>query len=199
MKLILLESVDGLGRPGDQVNVKNGYARNYLLPQRLAAVRTEDSLRMLGKLQAKAEAEERALVTSMEVLAEKLKGLEVEVTARATEEGHLFGSVTEKDIHLAIVAAGWDVPQRAVRLTAHLKDAGVHDVPLHLYGEINVIVKVDVVPIDMEGTRIEAMGYDEHAEDADDEAADDAESGSAAESGGEAPSSDGQAAATADA
>ena len=57
MKLILLESVEGLGRPGDQVNVKNGFARNYLLPERKAVVLTEDSLRMLGKLKVKASAE----------------------------------------------------------------------------------------------------------------------------------------------
>ncbi len=161
MKLILLESVDGLGRPGDQVNVKNGFARNYLLPQRKAVVLTEDSMRMLGKLQAKAEAEERALISSMEELASKIKGLEIAVEARATEEGHLFGSVTEKDIHGAIEAAGWEVALRAVRLPSHLKDCGVHEVTLHLYGEITADIQVEVVPIDMEGNRIEPVVEEE--------------------------------------
>lgn len=200
MKLILLESVDGLGRPGDQVNVKNGFARNYLLPQRKAVVLTEDSMRMLGKLQAKAEAEERAMISSMEELAAKVKGLAVEVMARATEEGHLFGSVTEKDIHLAIVAAGWDVALRAVRMPMHLKDAGVHEVELHLYGEITALISVEVVPIDMEGNRIEPMGHaqpdgeDDRSSESGEGGADDAAAGD-----GGAPLADGTAAATAEA
>jgi large subunit ribosomal protein L9 len=198
MKLILLESVAGLGRPGDQVNVKNGFARNYLLPQRKAVVRTDDSMRMLGKLQAKADAEERALISSMEELSAKLKGLAVEVMARATDDGHLFGSVTEKDIHLAIVAAGWDVALRAVRLPMHLKDAGVHEVVLHLYGEILVPISVEVVPIDMEGTRIEPMGQ-ARAEGSEDDPAKSGEADDAASAEGEAPPADGQAAATAEA
>ncbi|MDG2148099.1 MAG: 50S ribosomal protein L9 [Planctomycetota bacterium] len=194
MKLILLESVEGLGRPGDQVNVKNGFARNYLLPERKAVVLTEDSLRMLGKLKVKAEEEERAMISSMEELAVKLRGLHVEVMARATEEGHLFGSVTEKDIHGAIVAAGWDVAQRAIRLPMHLKDSGVHEVALHLYGDITESITVEVVPIDMEGTRIESLGAEgESAGDAEDESA------RGEEGDGEAPLSDGEPATTAEA
>ena len=194
MKLILLESVEGLGRPGDQVNVKNGFARNYLLPERKAVVLTEDSLRMLGKLKVKAEEEERAMISSMEELAVKLRGLHVEVMARATEEGHLFGSVTEKDIHGAIVAAGWDVTQRAVRLPMHLKDSGVHEVVLHLYGDITEKITVEVVPIDMEGTRIDSS-------EAGEEPAGDAEEESAPgeEGDGETPLSNGEPATTAEA
>jgi len=155
VKLILLESVYGLGRPGDEVNVKAGYARNFLVPQRKAVRHSADTVRLLDKLRRKAKEEERAMISSMQELAGKLEGFAVQVQARATDEGHLFGSVTEKDIQFALEAAGWDVPQRAVRLPAHLKDAGEQDVELHLHGEIRAMIKVDVVPVDAEGQPIE--------------------------------------------
>ncbi len=155
MKLLLLESVAGLGRPGDQVNVKDGYARNFLLPQRQAVRLTDDSLRMLGSLNRKADEEERAMISSMEELAAKIKGTLVSVEARATDEGHLFGSVTEKDIHLALVAAGWEVEQRMVRMELHIKESGETEVALHLHGEIIVPITVNVVPLDMDGLVID--------------------------------------------
>ena len=154
MELILLETVEGLGRPGDQVKVRPGYARNYLLPRRKAVPLSADVLRNLSKLKAKAEAEERAVVSTMEDLARRIGGFQVQILARATEEGHLFGSVTDKDVHTALAGAGWILPLRAVRLASHLKEAGVAEVPLHLHGEITATVKVEVVPVDSEGNRI---------------------------------------------
>jgi large subunit ribosomal protein L9 len=175
MKLILLETVDGLGRPGDEVRVKDGFARNFLLPKRKAVRHNVDSLRMLARLRKKAEEEERALIASMEELAEKVSGLAIEVRARATEDRHLFGSVTEKDIHLAILAAGWDaVPLRAVRLSAHIKEAGEEQLELHLHGDIRAPYTLTVVPVDIDGDVIELRNAGEHADDgADDEDGDD--------------------------
>lgn len=155
MELILLESVEGLGRPGDQVKVRPGYARNFLLPSAKAVPVSADALRSLDKLKAKADAEERAMLSSMEELAASIEGARVQISARATAEGHLFGSVTEKDIHAALTAAGWKVSARAVRMPAHLKEAGVAPVELHLYGTITATVQVEVVPIDAEGNRVE--------------------------------------------
>ena len=158
MNLILLETVEGLGRPGDQVRVKDGFARNFLLPGRKAVRNTPDALRMLGRLHRKAEEEERALIASMEDLAAKVKGVELEVRARATEERHLFGSVTEKDIHTSLVEAGWDaVPLRAVRLTQHLKEAGEYELELHLHGDILAPYKLTVIPVDLDGEVIEDL------------------------------------------
>ena len=152
---------------------------------------------MLGKLKAKADAEERALISSMEELGSKVAGLAVEVQARATEDGHLFGSVTEKDIHVAIVGAGWDVPLRAVRLPAHIKDAGLHTVTLHLYGEITADITVTVVPVDLEGQKIEVM-HDSSMRGSDDDEDDDDDDAPSAD--GEATEATGdQAAATAEA
>ncbi len=155
--LILLESVTGLGRPGDKVRVRPGYARNFLLPQHKAAPVNADVLRNLTKLKAKADEEERAMVSSMTELAAKLSGCEVEILARATEEGHLFGSVTEKDIQDALTAQGWELPVRCVRLELHVKEAGASEAIVHLYGTIETAVKVNVVPVDAEGNVIEVV------------------------------------------
>lgn len=191
MKLLLLESVEGLGRPGDQVNVKAGFARNYLVPNRLATRVTNDTLRMLDKLKAKAEEEERAAIASAKELAEKINGFEVKVEARATDEGHLFGSVTEKDIQRALTEAGWEISQRAVRLTAHLKEAGVETVELHIYADITATIQVEVVPIDIEGNVVDpnaaVEGEDEDGEGEGDGEGQAAEGEAAAESDAEEP------------
>jgi large subunit ribosomal protein L9 len=157
VELILLQSIEGLGRPGDQVKVRDGYARNFLLPHGKAVPVSADALRGLSRLKQRAEEEERALLSTMEELARKIEGAQVQISARATEEGHLFGSVTERDVHAALVAAGWQVGLRMVRMLAHLKQAGVADVELHLHGSIKATVKVEVVPIDAEGNRIEVV------------------------------------------
>jgi large subunit ribosomal protein L9 len=157
MELILLQSVEGLGRPGDQVKVRDGYARNFLLPRGKAVPLSADALRGLSKLKKKADEEEKALLNTMEALAARIAGAQVQITARATEEGHLFGSVTDRDVLAALVAAGWQVPPRSVRLPAHIKQAGTTDVELHLHGAIIASVKVEVVPVDVEGNRIEVV------------------------------------------
>lgn len=164
MELILLQSVEGLGRPGDQVKVRDGYARNFLLPLGKAVPLSPDALRGLSKLKKKAEEEEKALLSSMEELSRKIEGAQVQITARSTEEGHLFGSVTERDVHAALTLAGWQVPLKSVRMAAHLKQSGVADVPLHLHGSIIATVKVEVVPVDVEGNRIEVVAPPPHAE-----------------------------------
>jgi len=157
MELILLQSVEGLGHPGDQVKVRDGYARNFLMPKGKAVPVSPDALRGLSKLKKRAEEEEKALLSTMEQLAAKIAGTLVQITARATEEGHLFGSVTERDVHHALTAAGWQLPLRAVRMLAHLKEAGTTDVELHLHGTITTLVKVEVLPVDAEGNRIEVV------------------------------------------
>jgi len=173
MHLILLESVEGVGRPGDQVKVKPGFARNYLLPQRKAMPLTEDSLRMLGKLKAKADAEERALISSMEEMSRKIAGLKLSIEARATEEGHLFGSVSDKDVLQVLKAGGWEVGSRAVRLSSHIKDAGQHPITLHLHADITAEITLEVLPIDADGNRFEPVAHATGAGDDDLEPGDD--------------------------
>ena len=182
MELILLQSVEGLGRPGDQVKVRDGYARNFLLPHGKAVPISPNALRGLSKLKKKAEEEEKALLSSMEQLAQKIAGAQVQISARATEEGHLFGSVTDRDVHHALTTAGWQLPPRAVRLPAHLKEAGTSDVELHLHGEITATVKVEIVPVDAEGNRIEVVAPSQAAAAPAEEAVE--EGGEAAEEAG---------------
>ena len=155
MELILLQSVEGLGRPGDQVKVRDGYARNFLLPKGKAVPLSPNALRGLSKLKQKADEEEKALLSTMEELARKIEGTVLKISARATEEGHLFGSVTERDVHVALTTGGWTVPLKSVRMAAHLKEAGVTDVPLHLHGSIVATIKIEVVPVDAEGNTID--------------------------------------------
>ena len=170
MKLLLLESVEGLGRPGDQVDVKPGFARNYLIPQAKAVRVNSDTLRMLGRLQEQAAAEERAMISSMQELADKINGFAVEVSARATEARHLFGSVPEKDVQAALVAGGGaHHTVRQDRMDGHLKGDGEHEVELHLYGEIEAAVKVTVIPVDAEGLPIEILEPEETEDDDPDE------------------------------
>jgi large subunit ribosomal protein L9 len=155
MEVVLIESVFGLGRPGDQVKVKSGYARNYLFPHAKAVPVSADVMRNLGKLKERADEEERAMISSMEELRAKLAGTVVEITARATEEGHLFGSVTDKDIQSVLARDGWSLPPRSVRLEGHVKEAGDTTVEVHLYGEISADIQVRVVPVDGDGNPID--------------------------------------------
>lgn len=98
----------------------------------------------------------------MEELAQKLDGTAVKIEARSTEEGHLFGSVTEKEITAALVSEGWDgLPDRAIRLEEHIKEAGDFEALAHLYGEIEAAIKVTVVPVDAEGNIIEVVEVEE--------------------------------------
>lgn len=162
LEVILLEKVGGLGVPGDQVRVKPGFALNFLLPQGKAERVNPDVLRRLPALKEKAEREESVLVASMEELAQKLDGTAVKIEARSTEEGHLFGSVTEKEITAALVSEGWDgLPDRAIRLEEHIKEAGDFEALAHLYGEIEAAIKVTVVPVDAEGNIIEVVEVEE--------------------------------------
>lgn len=185
MELILLESVAGLGRPGDQVKVKTGYARNFLLPQGKATPVNKEVLRGLDKLKARAEEEERALVSSMEELKGKLDGQQLTLNARATEEGHLFGSVSDRDVQEALEAADWPIPPRSVRMEHHIKEAGTSDVEVHLYGEISATVSVEVVPIDAEGNPIEIFEPEDEDAAAEGEAGDGGAAEASDDSGGD--------------
>src|SRR5262249_4115918 len=101
----------------------------------------------------------------------KLAGVTVQIRARSTEEGHLFGSVTDKDIHHALTAAGWQLPARAVRLHAHIKEAGTSDVELHLHGEIVATGKVEGVPADAQGNQSTVVGAERREETPEEQAA----------------------------
>lgn len=146
MEVILLEKVHNLGKLGDRVSVRPGYARNFLIPGRKAVPATEANVQKLEAMRAeleKAQAEALAQATGR---AEAIKGTEVTVAAHAGDEGKLFGSVGTADIAEALTRAGKPVEKREVRMPAGpIRTIGDHEVELHLHADVNVTVMVHVV------------------------------------------------------
>ncbi len=161
MKVLLVEDIEKLGWLGDVVDVKDGYARNYLLPQGLATAATESNMKAIADEKAK-RAEIRLQETKrMEMAAEAVNGAEVVVAAKANEQGHLFGSVAEKDIAQNLREQGFAVADEVVVLTAHIKEVGTHEVKLRFAEGITATVNVVVVA---EGGAAEAAEGEQEAE-----------------------------------
>lgn len=146
MKLILTQDVSGLGESGDVVEVKDGYGRNYLIPQGHAIRWTKGAERQIEQIRrARSAREIRGLDHANEVRT-ALEGLEVTVAARA-HDGQLFGSVTEKDIATAIRAAGGPAVERnSISLPGHVKSLGAVTAQVRLHPEVTAQVNVTVVP-----------------------------------------------------
>ena len=145
MEIILLEDVEGLGDKGVLVHVKPGYARNFLLPRRLAITATGNAANLYRELQRqRGVQEDRKLAEAREVAA-KLQGVEVNIPAAANEEDTLFGSVTETDIAEALAKAGHKVDKHKIQLPDHIKQLGLYDVTVKIYGDVTATVKVWVV------------------------------------------------------
>lgn len=153
MEIILLEHVEKLGRMGDVVNVKNGYASNYLLPAKKALRATDANKAVFEKQKAELEARNKALFDEASKKAESLKGFSAVLIRQAAETGQLYGSVTIRDIAGAIKAAGFDVERRCVFLEKPIKDLGVYEVKLNLHPEISQTVLVNVARTDDEARR----------------------------------------------
>lgn len=144
MQIILQEDVEKLGNRGQVVEVADGYARNYLLPHKLALEASAGNLKRLEKMRvvfAKKEAVERS---DAEKLAELLAGVTLEFTRRAGDSDQLFGSVTSADVSEALAAQGYTVDKRKVVLTEPIKVVGEFEVPLKLHREVGANVKLVV-------------------------------------------------------
>jgi large subunit ribosomal protein L9 len=150
MKVLLCEDVTKLGWLGDIVEVKEGYARNYLLPQGLAKVATEGNIRSIA--QAKAQRAEQRLQERrrLEKAAQAVDGAEAVVAARANEQGVLFGSIGEAMIAANLRAQGFEVADEVVRLSEHIKQLGTHEVTLKFADDVVATVHVVVVPEQVE-------------------------------------------------
>jgi len=145
MKVLLISDVKKLGWLGDVVEVSEGYARNYLLPQRLAVMPTDANLKSIVKKKA-AHAEKRAMERKrLEAVAKAVDGAEVVISARANELGHLFGSVTEADIAANLRSQGFEVADDFVDMGVHIKQVGTSEVKLIFDKELSATVKVVVV------------------------------------------------------
>lgn len=146
VELLLIQSVEHLGKSGDVVEVKNGYALNYLLPQGLATFASEHHKRMVDKHKAKLLKLEQDRLASLKGLADELSKLSVTIEANANEEGHLYGSVGAPEIVAALKKSEIAVTTDQVRLAGPLKELGLYTVPIHMAAEIVGELKVWVVP-----------------------------------------------------
>ena len=162
MKVLLCEDVNKLGWLGDIVDVTEGYARNYLLPQGLATVATEGNIRSLAKEKGKRAVQRIAESKRLEKAAEAVKGAEAVLAAKANEQGHLFGSVTEKHIAANLRDQGFEVADSVVKLPEHIKQIGTHEVILKYSDEIKVPVSV-VVVAESEDTLVDGNDADDDA------------------------------------
>ncbi len=153
MEVILLEHVEKLGKMGEKVNVKNGYARNYLLPQGKALRATEANLAVYEKQKAELEAHNKQLLEKASQLAEALKGFSAVLIRQAAETGQLYGSVTIRDIAAAVKEAGFAIERRQVFLDRTIKDLGVYQVKLNLHPEVSQTILVNVARTDDEAQK----------------------------------------------
>lgn len=145
MEVILLQHVENLGRRGEVVRVRPGYARNFLLPRGVAALATSGAKRRVEQESRKFRAQDdRARSDAME-LAERLQALELAVTVKADEEGKLYGSVSVPDLHTALVGAGVEIDRKKIVLDHPIKELGMHEVHVKLHPDVRGTVKVNVV------------------------------------------------------
>jgi large subunit ribosomal protein L9 len=148
VKIILQKSVDRLGDPGDVAEVADGYARNYLIPRGLAVKAEKGTMRHAESLKRAHEVRTSAQKGDFEALAARIIQTPVLVTARAGEEGKLFGSVTSADIAEALSAqAGVPIDRRDVHLDDPIRSIGTHEVTVHLHPEVDPVITVDVQPV----------------------------------------------------
>ena len=152
MKVILTQNVPHLGSLGDEVSVKGGYARNYLLPRGLALAPTGHNAR---EIQHRRRVLEKSRIEAMAAArseAEKLAGLTVTLNAKAGASGRLFGSVTNRDIQAALAEMGVEVDRRSITLQEPIKTVGSYEVSVKLHTEVKTDVAVRVNPIVEAGT-----------------------------------------------
>ncbi|MCU0958928.1 MAG: 50S ribosomal protein L9 [Pirellulaceae bacterium] len=146
VELLLVQSVDHLGKQGDVVEVKPGYAHNYLIPQGLATLATKHHKRMVEKHRARLLEIERKRLANLESLAAEIGKQSVTIEANANDEGHLYGSVNANDIAAALKQNGITIAPDQVRLEGLLKELGLYTVKVHLHQTITAELKVWVVP-----------------------------------------------------
>lgn len=146
IELLLIQPVDHLGKQGDVVSVKRGYALNYLLPEGLATIATDHHKRMVEKHRARLQEIQNARLAGLRAQADHLRGQSVTIEANANDEGHLYGSVGAPEIVAALKRNDITITADQVRLRGPLKELGLYTVNVHLGHEIETELKVWVVP-----------------------------------------------------
>jgi large subunit ribosomal protein L9 len=145
MEIILRQSIENLGKPGDIVKVSPGYARNYLLPRGLAYEATPGNRKRIAMEKERLEAAEQERIKAAQALAERLEAVQLTFSARVGEEEKLFGSVTTSDIAHQLEAQGFDVEKKQIDLHEPIKSLGVYKIPIRLHAEVKPEIKVWVI------------------------------------------------------
>jgi large subunit ribosomal protein L9 len=146
VEVILREHIEHLGRRGEIVKVADGYARNYLLPRKLALAVTESNRRQIDRERKLAEARDAEDKQQAEALAARLEQVDVEIARRVGENQTLYGSVTSADITEALAAKGFTIDRRKIGLAEPIKSVGDVSVPLKIHRDVTAQIKVRVVP-----------------------------------------------------
>jgi large subunit ribosomal protein L9 len=146
--VILREHVEHLGRRGEVVKVANGYARNFLLPRKLALAVTPDNKRQIEREKAKAEARDAEEIAEARTLAARVEATEIAIARRAGENDTLYGSVTTADIAEALALRDVAIDRRRIQLDEPLKTLGEHVVPVKVHRDVTAQLKVSVVAAD---------------------------------------------------
>ena len=150
MKVILIDEIRGLGTRGDIVNVKDGYARNFLIPKQLAREATPGNLKSVEQDRKKWAMLSNQEKDAAQKSADRVKGTKVRIEKRVGDNGQLFGSVTSNEIADALTAKGIDVDKRRIELAHPIKSLGIHDVEVRLHRDVTANIQVEVVRIGQE-------------------------------------------------
>jgi large subunit ribosomal protein L9 len=145
MKVILIEDVDDLGAAGDIVNVKDGYARNYLIPNKLGMLATDQNLQRLGEMRKRREVLQTKARTAAERIAQRIESISLTMARKAGESEKLFGSVTSMDIERALREEGIEVDRKKILLEEPIKSLGIYQVPIKVHPDTTASLKVWVV------------------------------------------------------
>lgn len=159
MEVILLERIEKLGQIGDVVNVKPGFARNYLLPREKALRATEANKMKFEGQRSQLEAENIKRREEADAVATKMGSLTVDLIRQAGEAGHLYGSVNARDIAASVTAAGYTITRNQVGLVEPVKTLGLFDVPVALHPEVSVTVTVNVARTEEEAAIQASTGH----------------------------------------
>ncbi len=145
MRIILLQDYEKLGNAGDQIDVKDGYARNFLIPKGLALKADKKSVKRFQEIAHLKELKQNRALREAQELAEKLQSLSLTVPVQVGEEDRIFGSVTSIDIAQQLKDKGYDIDKRQILLEEPIKALGIFDIPVKLHPEITATVKLWVI------------------------------------------------------
>ena len=144
-EILLIKPVEGLGSEGDQVKVRNGYARNYLLPQKIGVAITAANRKQIEVLKQRRAVREGQELDGAKAVAAKVEKAIIAIAVKTGEGGKLFGSVTANDLHDKLVAAGLDIEKKRIHLGEPVKTLGKHEASIKLHPEVTVTLSFDVV------------------------------------------------------